>query len=450
MHQNAEAAVLSCCLQYEEAATHVVNCLQIKDFQAERHRLIYAAIYRLKANSTAIDLITVTEELTKTGELEKVGGALYLAQLAQDFAPVSNIEHYCRLVKEKSRRKQLEIAAKKAINALAEGQDCTEIQAQLQQDISNVAMTITPKPYHTIADVIANYHINYDKKAIGISWGYSDLDRLVGLLQPKLYILAARPAMGKTALALSISLNLARKGYPVYIASMEMDKERIAQRLLAAEALIDSKYIYQKNIPPEQMERLIKASSRLAHMPLVIDDSPLTTGLLRIRATSYQEEMVAKAKEWEDSENSTYNLLAERVQAVNGLGAIVIDYLQYFQDPWPSHINSSQYIGILTKNLVRMAKELAVPIICLCQLNRDVEKRADKRPCLSDLRESGAIEQDADVVMMLYRDEYYNPDTDDRGMAELIITKNRDGNTGTVKLVYLGSYTRFAALERRE
>lgn len=424
----AEQSVLGAILLDRDALLQVAEVLRVEDFYREAHRLIYSACLDLEARGEAVDLLTVTEELRRRGELEAVGGASYLTTLTTVVPSVANAGHYARIVAQKAALRQLiQVAHRIAERAYDEDGDVIEIIDEAERLILQVAGGRYREGFVSIKEVLVNTFQQLERVAShkGEVTGlptFSDLDRLLSGLQPSdLIICAARPGMGKTSFCLNIAQNVAvKKKVPVAIFSLEMSRDQVVQRMLAAEAMVEQHRLRTGYLKEDDWARLVSAASLLAEAPIYIDDTPAIT-VMEVRAK------------------------ARRLQAECGLGLVVIDYLQLMQ----AHRrvdNRQQEIALISRALKALARELNVPVLVLSQLNRGVEQRQDKRPVMADLLESGAIEADADVIIFLYRPQYYDPDTDKKGIAEVIVAKHRNGPVGTVEMAFLPEFTKFVDL----
>lgn len=430
---DAEQSVLGALFLDREAVYKVARFLRAEDFYLESHRLIYEAMLSLEEEGRPADLISVTNWLSDKGVLEKVGGATYLASLAGLMPTAANVEHHARIVEEKALlRSLIQIATRIA----GMGYEGTEDVDRLIDEAERMLLELTARRSSVLFSSLQELLLKVlkqiedrfrNKGAIsGVASGFVDLDRLCCGMQPgDLVIVAGRPAMGKTSFALTIAHQIAlQQQVPVAIFSLEMSREQLVQRVLCAEAMVDQQKVRSGYLTEGDWVRLTQAAARLARAPLYIDDS----ALLSVR------QVRAKAR---------------RLQAEKGLGLIVIDYLQLMQAGRRAE-NRQQEITEISRSLKGLAKDLNVPVLALAQLSRQVESRMDKRPIMSDLRESGSLEQDADVVMFIYRDEYYRPDTEKRGIAEIIVAKQRNGPTGVVELAFLKEFTRFMNLAKPE
>ncbi|MBO8137141.1 MAG: replicative DNA helicase [Desulfotomaculum sp.] len=427
---DAEQSVLGALLLNREAVYKVMAIIKPEDFYRDSHREIYEAILSLVDRNDPVDMITVSEELRQKGTLEKVGGVSYVATLASLVPTAANVEYYARIVEEKSLLRQM-IQLSNRISAKGyEGEDVRQLMGQIEQSLTEISSRQQSKALTAISDILLKTfddieQIHKNKSELtGVPTGFIDFDKMTsGLQKSDLIILAARPSMGKTTLGLMMALNAAvRSKTPVAVFSLEMSKEQLVQRMLCAEAMVDQHKLRTGALKPEDWERLTEVAGYLAEAPIYIDD----TASISVR------EMRAKAR---------------RLQGEKGLGLIVIDYLQLMQGDRRTE-SRQQEIAEISRALKGLAKELNIPVVALSQLSRAVEQRQDKRPIMSDLRESGSIEQDADVVVFIYRDDYYNPESEKQGIAELIIAKQRNGPVGTVELGFFKEYTKFVNLDK--
>lgn len=427
----AEQSVLGSMLLSQDAVIVATEQLQPEDFYMESHRRIFDVISRLYENREPIDLITVTEALRSNKILEQVGGAVYLTTLTETVPTASNIAYYCRIVEEKAILRRL-IRTTSGILSMAYDPEyqVEELLDEAERKIFEIAQKRKVENFYHIKDILFDTFERieqlYNTKGgiTGVPTGFPDLDEKTSGFQPSdLILIAARPSMGKTAFALNIAQNAAiRYKVPVAIFSLEMSKEQLVQRMLCAESNVDSHKLRTGRLDEEDWPKLARAMGPLSEAPIYIDDTPGISSL----------ELRAKAR---------------RLKAEKGLGLIIIDYLQLMSGRGNSE-NRQQEISEISRSLKALARELNVPVVALSQLSRAPEMRSDHRPILSDLRESGSQEQDSDVVAFLYRDDYYNPDTDKKNIAEVIIAKQRNGPTGTVELVWLPRFTKFASLEK--
>ncbi len=430
----AEQSVLGSLLTDGEALMKVTDVLKADHFYRKAHQTVYEAILEVAEKGEPADLITVSEELKKAGNLDAIGGLDYLSELASAIPTTSNVLYYAKIVAEKAMLRSLIRAGGQIVSsAFEEGNEISSILDKAGQIIFDVAQKRTShalqpiKPIlHSTFEHIEDRHHNFQEGIFfsGIPSGFSDLDELTaGFQKSELVIIAARPSMGKTSFALNIAENVAISArIPVAVFSLEMAKEQLVMRMLSANANIDAHRLRTGNMRDEDWKRLGTASGKLSEAPIYIDDSGLVTVM--------------------DIRNKARRL---RMEEPN-LGLIIIDYLQLMQGHRSTE-SRQQEISEISRGLKTLARELDVPVIALSQLSRAVEARQNKRPMLSDLRESGSIEQDADVVMFIYRDEYYNPETEDKFKAEIIIAKQRNGPTDTVKLFFDKALTKFGNLD---
>ncbi|WP_017654616.1 replicative DNA helicase [Fortiea contorta] len=426
----AEEAILGGILLDPEAIGRVSDRLIADAFYISAHKEIYQAAKQLHTQSKPTDLLTVTSWLADHDLLTRIGGRNKLATLVDRTVSAVNIDTLAVLVMDKYLRRQLIKAGNEIVHLGYQTE--TELPIVLDQAEQKVFGVTQERPQSGlvhISDTLVNTYSDIETRHQGIALpgipcGFYDLDSMTsGFQRSDLIIVAGRPSMGKTAFCLNLANNIAA-GYklPVAVFSLEMSKEQLVQRLLASEAGIESGYLRSGRISQTQWEPLSSAIAKLSDMPIYIDDTP------NITVTQMRSQ-------------------ARRLQAEKGmeLGLIVIDYLQLMEGGGDNRV---QELSKITRSLKGLARELAVPVIALSQLSRGVEARTNKRPMLSDLRESGSIEQDADLVIMLYREEYYNQDTPDRGVAEVIVAKHRNGPTGTVKLLFDPQFTKFKNLAR--
>ncbi len=427
----AEQSVLGCMLLSKDAIFVAAERLKADDFYKESHRKIFNSMLELSENGEPVDLITLSELLRTKKIIEQVGGAVYLTALTEAVPTTSNISHYCNIVEEKSILRRLIQASSNILSIAYESKDEVEdILDSAERMIFEIAQKRRVENYYHIKDILLSTfeHIeelyNSEGGITGVPTGFSDLDEITSGFQPSdLILIAARPSMGKTSFALNIAQNAAiRFGIPVAIFSLEMSKEQLVQRMLCSESNVDSHRLRTGRLQDEDWPRLARAMGPLSEAPIYIDDTPGITSL----------EIRAKAR---------------RLKLEKGLGLIIIDYLQLMSGRSNAE-NRQQEISEVSRSLKALARELSVPVVALSQLSRAPEMRADHRPVLSDLRESGSQEQDSDLVAFLYRDDYYNPDSDKKNIAEVIIAKQRNGPTGTVELVWLSKYTKFANIEK--
>lgn len=427
----AEQSVLGSMLLSKEAIYVALERLKSDDFYLEAHRTIFDIIAELHENREPVDLITVTETLRNRKMLESVGGVTYLTTLTEVVPTPANIAQYCKIVEEKALLRRLLEATSKILSMAYEArEDVEELLDEAERRIFAIVQKRRVDNFHHIKDVLLatfeRIEQLYNSKGgiTGVPTGFPDLDAMTSGLQPSdLILVAARPSMGKTAFALNIAQNAAiRHRIPVAIFSLEMSKEQLVQRMLCAESNVDSHKLRTGRLEEDDWPRLARAMGPLSEAPIYIDDTPGIT-CLEIRAK------------------------ARRLKAEKGLGLVVIDYLQLIAGRGQSE-NRQQEISEISRSLKALARELNVPVLALSQLSRAPDVRSDHRPVLSDLRESGSQEQDSDLVAFLYREDYYNPNTDRKNIAEVIIAKQRNGPTGKVELLWLSQYTKFVSIEK--
>jgi replicative DNA helicase len=427
--QEAERAVLGAVLIDNRAWDNISDKLTVDDFYRHEHRLVFSAISHLAERSKSFDVLTMADFLRQKGELEQAGGESYLFELAQSTPSSANAEAYAVIVRERSILRQLISSASDIASSAfnADGRDSKELLDQAEQLVFSIAeqgnrgsgpVQVADLLSATTARIDELYHA--DAAITGVSTGFSDMDEMTsGLQKGDLIIVAARPSMGKTTFSMNIAEYAAIKGdKPVLVFSMEMPAEQLVMRMISSLGRIDQHNLRTGNLTDEDWPRISSAVSMLAEAQLFIDDTPALTPI----------EMRARAR--------------RVARAHNGIGLIVIDYLQLMRTAGRSE-NRTNEISEISRSLKALAKELEVPVIALSQLNRGLESRTDKRPVMSDLRESGAIEQDADIIAFIYRDEVYHEDSPDKGAAEIIIRKQRNGPIGDFKLTFLGQFTRF-------
>lgn len=430
----AEQSVLGSMLIDKEVVPVVMEILKPEDFYRPDHREIYNVIIELFDRAQPIDLITVSERLKLHGKLDLVGGLEYLSNIATEVPTTANVKNYSKIVEEKALLRKLIKASSDIVDlGFSASEEVSYILDKAEQSVFDILQKRSSQGFVPIKDVLVDTFSNleelYNNKGniTGIPTGFTDLDfKTSGLHNSDLILIAARPAMGKTAFALNLAQSAAvHSNVPVALFSLEMSKDQLVNRILCSEAMVDSNKMKTGKLEDNDWQKVAKALAPLSEAPIYIDDTPGVT-ITEIRAK------------------------CRRLKLEHNLGLIVIDYLQLMQGSGKSKggENRQQEISEISRSLKILAKEINVPVICLSQLSRAPETRTDHRPILSDLRESGAIEQDADIVMFLYRDDYYNPETEKKNIAEVIIAKHRNGSTGTVELVWLGQYTKFANLEK--
>jgi replicative DNA helicase len=436
---DAERAVIGAMLVSETAVAAVAERLSPEDFYSEVHRIIYGAMTRLYARGEPIDQLTLTNELRSVGEFEKVGGRAYVFQIVESVPTAANAGRYAEMVRSKALlRDIIDVGSRITEDAFREPEDVDEAldaAEQLIYDVSNRTLREHLAPVSELApgalEMIQRLY-EQEGEVTGVESGFEDLDqKTTGFHKSDLIILAARPAMGKTALALNVIWHAAgQKGLPVAIFSLEMSKEQLVQRLISQNTRIPTQALRSGNVRAEDWPKLVRGVAQVSRAPIWIDDTAGVT-LMEIRA---------KVRRLSSQLNA---------RGDGPLSLVVVDYLQLMVGQNNRSENRQQEIAEISRGLKVLARDLDVPVLAVAQLSRAVEQRHDKRPLLSDLRDSGAIEQDADMVMFLYRDEYYNSDSDDKGIAEVIIGKHRNGPTGKVQLAWMEQYTKFASLARR-
>jgi replicative DNA helicase len=428
---DAERSTLGSMLLEKEAIEKGTELLKPEDFYREAHRVIFEVITHLSNKGEPIDIITVSEELTRRNMLDKVGGIAYLTALANAVPTAANIEYYAKIVAEKSLLRSIISVATTIVGMGYEGaEDVNMILDEAEKQIFQITQRRNTKGFVSLRNILIETFERIEKLyeskggVTGLPTGFTDFNRMTAGLQPSdLIILAARPSMGKTTFALNIAQSASvDQKIPVVIFSLEMSKEQLALKLLCSEAGVDNQRIRTGTLMDSDWPRLSHALGSLSEAAMFIDDTPGISAL-DIRAR------------------------ARRIKAEYGLGLIVIDYLQLMQSKNRSE-NRQQEVSEISRTLKSLARELNVPVIALSQLSRAVEQRTDKRPNLSDLRESGSLEQDADLVAFLYREDYYNPDTDKKNITELIIAKQRNGPVGTVDLLFQKEFSKFVGLEK--
>ena len=425
----AEQAVIGSMLIDPECVPTVIEQLRPEDFYIEENRHIFETIYSMFNHAMRIDAVTVLDQLKSAGFYDEAGGRAYLMQLMELTPTSAGVREYASIVRDKSMLRAIATAGAEIERlALSEEGSASELAELAEQKIYNVRQGREIKGLSHIKSVIMDLYEQLDERSrsdsdiSGISTGFKDLDyALTGLNKSDLILVAARPGMGKTAFALNIALNAAKAcKKDVVVFQHEMSKDQLASRFLASEALIESQKLKTGNLGEDDWIKIARATNALAKTRIYVDDNPAIT----------VAEIKAKCRRLGD-----------------GLGLIVIDYLQLMQSG-KRNDNRTQEVAEISRSLKIMAKELNVPVVCLSQLSRAAEQRADKKPMLSDLRESGAIEQDADIVMFIYRDDYYNDESEHKNVAEIIIAKNRHGATGSVYLQWIGQYTTFSSQDR--
>ena len=429
----AEQAVLGAMMIDKEAISKATEILRENDFYRQDHRAVYQVIVDLFSKNQAVDMVTVTESLKREGKLDDVGGIQFITYLANAVPTAANISYHAKIVEEKSLLRQLISVSTQIAGSGYEGsEDVNSLLDNAERMILAVSERKISRDFSPIKEVVMSAvdRIDelYNKKGgiTGLATGFIDFDHLTSGLQPSdLILIAARPSMGKTALVLNMAQNVAiREKKAVAFFSLEMSKEQLVQRMLCSEASIDSSRLRIGELEDNDWEKLIWAADGLSQADIFIDDTPGITVM----------EMRAKAR---------------RLKVEHNLQLIVIDYLQLMQGSGKKNSeNRQQELSDISRSLKALARELNVPVIALSQLRRSVESRQIKRPMLSDLRESGALEQDADLVAFLYREDYYDKETENKNITELIIAKHRNGPVDTVKLFFHKQFTRFANLAK--
>ena len=428
----AEQSVLGGLLLDNNAADRIGDVVGPEDFYAEAHRLIFEAAMRLIGDGRPADVVTVAEALDSTRKLDYVGGLAYLGALVQNVPTAANVRHYAGIVRERSILRQLAATAGEIAEAAYRpmGRSAREVLDVAEAKVLHIAEQGSrgQQGYAEIGRLLTGvverieelYNRDDPSDVTGVATGFTDLDRQTAGLQPgDLVIVAGRPSMGKTSFALNVGEHVAlHVRRPVAVFSMEMGATQLAMRLIGSVGRLPAQHLRTGRLQPEDWERLAAALGRLNDAPILIDE---TAALSAIEVRSRARRMM---KQYGD------------------LGLVIVDYIQLMQATSQGE-NRATEISEISRSLKALAKELKVPVVALSQLNRSLEQRPNKRPVMSDLRESGAIEQDADVILFIYRDEVYNPDTQDKGVAEIIIGKQRNGPIGTVRLTFLGEYTRF-------
>ncbi len=429
----AEQAVLGSMLTDKDAVIAAMETLKPDSFYREDDKAIYEAMQNLYNRAEPVDLITLKNELETMSKLEQVGGIEYLANLPEKAPTSANVQKYISIVEDKAMLRTLIKTANELIElGYSQTEEVEDIMDHAEKKIFDVMQNKNQKGYSPIKDVLVESFTKleelYNRKQhiTGVPTGFTDLDyRTAGLHGSELILLAARPAMGKTAFALNIAANAAiRAKASVVIFSLEMSKEQLVNRMLCSEAMVDSNKIRTGKLEEDDWAKLASAIGPLSEADIVIDDTPGIT-VMDIRTK------------------------CRKLKLEKNIGLVVIDYLQLITGNNKRVGSREQEISEISRSLKILAKELNVPVIALSQLSRAVEQRPDHRPMLSDLRESGAIEQDADIVMFLYRDDVYNKESEKKDIAEIIIAKQRSGSTGTVDLLWMGNYTKFVNLETR-
>jgi replicative DNA helicase len=426
----AEESVLGSMLLSKDAIAEVLELLREDDFYRPAHRTVFRSVLELYGD--AVDAVTVQEELRRNGALADIGGAPFLHTLVASVPTAANAAYYARIVKEAGVLRRLIDVGTQIVQLGFETPQDTERAVDIAESlVYQVAQGRVTEDYHSLREVLtgtleAIERLHEDHREItGVPTGFADLDRLTSGLQPSnLIIVAARPAVGKSTLGLDVARHASVKaGVPTVVFSLEMSRTELVQRLMCAECTVDMQRLRTGRMEESDWTRLTRSLGKLADAPLFIDDSPGTT-MMEIRAK------------------------CRRLKQRHGLGLVVVDYLQLMQ-PSKRFENRQQEVSEISRSLKLLAKELEVPVIAISQLSRQTEARSDRRPMLSDLRESGALEQDSDVVLFIYRDELYDPESPRKGEADLILAKHRNGPTDTVTVTFQGQYSRFAPMAVR-
>lgn len=428
----AEQAVLGAVLLDGEALVTVMERIHGDDFYRASHQRIFEAMVEIADDQEPIDLVTITSRLQDKKQIEEVGGVSYLSELANSVPTAANVDYYAQIVEEKSMLRKLIRAATQIVsNGYASSDDVGELLSEAEHRILEISNRRSTSGFVPIRDVLmevferVEFLFNHKGGTTGIPSGFQDLDKMTsGFQKNDLIIVAARPSVGKTAFALNIAQNVGvRSKESVAIFSLEMSAAQLVQRIICAEANVDASRMRTGFLEGNDWEKMTMAISALSEAEIYIDDSPTLT-VAEIRAK------------------------CRRLKKENGLGLILIDYLQLIHGRGKSGENRQQEVSEISRTLKAIARELEVPVIALSQLSRGVEQRQDKRPMMSDLRESGSIEQDADIVAFLYRDDYYDKESEKKDIIEIIIAKQRNGPVGTVELVFLKNYNKFVNLDR--
>lgn len=422
----AEQSVIGAMLIDKNAITRAVEIVDGNSFYRDAHRCIFESILNLFEKNEPVDIVTVTDELRRNGKLESVGGSVYISDLLNSVPTAANVEYYARIVEEKAvLRSLIGIGTNLVADVFDNENKADDVLEAAERTIFDIALKRVRKGFYKIDTVLKGVLDKieqvYGKKELltGITSGYPDLDKLTsGFQNSDFIVIAARPSVGKTALALNIAQNAAIKHkVPVAIFSLEMSKDQLGYRLLCSESEIEGTKLRSANISDSGWKRLTKAIGRISEAPIFVDDSSWLTAI----------DMRAKAR---------------RLKMEHNIGLVIVDYLQMMQGRRNPE-NRVQEISDIARSLKNLAKELDVPVIALSQLSRAVEMRQSKKPFLSDLRESGEIEQSADLVIFIHRDDYYDPGTEKGNIAEIIIAKHRNGPTGQIELVFRKEFTKF-------
>src|ERR1051325_9009505 len=435
----AEASILGGIILRNDVLTQL-DTVEVEDFYDNRHKVVFQAIRNLEATARPIDVVTLENEIAKAGKLEAIGGVAFLGELTLRVPTVDNVVAYADIVTDKHQARKLMLAAgeisERGYDATLEVRDYLDDAEAKIFEVTQRRDKSGPEPLKGLVKKVfssLDERFKSDGGITGVPTGFTDLDLKTAGLQPtELIVLAARPAMGKTSFAMSIAQNAATAGgWPVLVFSLEMSSTQLAERMLCSEARVDSSALRRGQLQRQDMTNLTYAAASLSKAPIMIDDTPaLSLREVRARARRFR---------------SNKELFGGKK-----FGLILVDYLQLMRgSPQAAKASREQEISEISRGLKAVAKELECPVLALSQLNRSLENRTDKRPQLSDLRESGAIEQDADVILFIYRDVIYNKETENPNIAEVIIGKNRHGATGMVQTHFEGRYTRFENLSQR-
>jgi replicative DNA helicase len=428
----AEKSVVGSMLMDRDAIIEVADVLTKEDFYQNSNGILFEAMIELYREGKPVDLVTLQNKLKEKQVPESIQSLDYIRELVDTVPTSANARQYADIVKEKSiLRKLIKVTEKITADCYLGKDEFGSILEDTEKDVFHLLQNASGREdFVPIREVVMNTLDEIEAasknkgKITGIPTGFTDLDyKLTGLHPSQLLIVAARPAMGKTAFVLNIAQHVAfRQNIPVAIFSLEMSKEQLVTRMMSMEAMVDSQLIRTGELEDQDWEKLMESAAVIGHSPLIIDDTPgLTISEIRSKCRRYKQ--------------------------TQGVGLVIIDYLQLMAGSGRSE-SRQQEISEISRSLKALAREIDAPIIALSQLNRAVDSRTDHKPVLSDLRESGSIEQDADVIMFIYRDDYYNPDTEKKNLAEIIVAKQRSGSTGSIELAWLGQYTKFANKER--
>lgn len=427
---DAEQSVLGSMLKDKNAIVQAVETLKSDDFYKDSHKIIFGTVLSLYQKDIPVDMITLLEELKSTNKLEECGGITYVSEVSGSVISTANVHSYIKIVKDKSILRKLINTSTTIIEECYENQSNVEsVIDNAESKIFNIAENRSTSDFEPMSDILERGFLQIENvfnnkgQVSGVSSGFTDLDsKTSGFQKGDMILIAARPSMGKTTFALNIAENAAlRGGKSIAVFSLEMSKEQLSYKLLCSQANVDMLKLRTGDLQDKDWENIAKASGPLANANIYIDDTAGTSVM----------EMRSKCR---------------KLKMEHGIDLIIIDYLQLMSGSTQSE-SRQQEVSEISRSIKALAKEMQCPVIALSQLSRAPEQRADHRPMLSDLRESGSIEQDADLVMFLYRDEYYDKETEDKNVAECIIAKQRNGPVGTVKLAWLGQYSRFGNLD---